>query len=126
MRATTQTKHAILACMRASKKTRAPDLLRQKSVGCAFCSRPWGTVRKSKEHVLAEWFQKHVGELPANRRHHKAGFGPSADGTAFSEFPAITTIRNSSVLKVFTRKVCIDCNTRWLSTLEDAAKPIIL
>ena len=50
-------------------------------------------------------------------------------GADLSEFVQVRpeiTYKKAPLLTVHTREVCEDCNTGWMSALEETAKPVIL
>jgi hypothetical protein len=56
------------------------------SSGCLFCERPWGEVRRSDEHVLAQRMRKHESELlNASQRSYSAGFDLDEQAREFVE-----------------------------------------
>lgn len=57
---------------------------------------------------------------------HVAGFVTSPNGLSFVEVPTVTTTNNGSAFNIITREVCKDCNTGWMSRLEDKTKPLIV
>ncbi len=97
------------------------------SGGCLFCSRPWGTARRSDEHVLPKWMRKHEQEL-LTRPHHAYSLGLDLDTSTheFVELPSALVTSKSSLLPLKPRDVCTDCNNGWMSRLETAARPLIL
>lgn len=104
-----------------------PDGSRELSLGCLFCGRPWSQVRKSKEHILAQWMQKHESELlTASQRSYSSGFDLDDQAREFVELPTLVGTKKSSLLTLKTRDVCRPCNNGWMSRLEDAAEPVIL
>ena len=72
---------------------------------CLFCDRFEGG-QFTNEHVWSEWFQRELFALGA--RFPSYGRGKEAA-------PLGPTVR-----------VCIDCNNRWMSVLENDAKPLIV
>lgn len=93
---------------------------------CAFCGEIWGRAHRSDEHIWPQWMWDHVGPLPAGQGSHESGFGMGANDTTFQEHRTTITTKPSSILNRVTREVCGDCNNRWMSKLETAAKPFIL
>jgi hypothetical protein len=76
---------------------------------CAFC----GRRANSKEHAWPEWV------ISLFRGHGDATIVAERDGEEPREWRGI----NASV-KV--RRVCHDCNTGWMSNLENEARPLLL
>src|SRR5271154_408950 len=82
---------------------------------CFFC----GGYGLTKEHVWAEWLNPH---LPKNVVNHNR----------FSEtiFPTRSVrkekLHSGSVQSGRLRRVCLTCNTGWMSRLQETAKPLLL
>jgi hypothetical protein len=94
---------------------------------CLFCGRPWGTARRSDEHVLPRWMRKHEQELRTRPHHsYSIGLDLDADARELVELPSSLVMSKSSLLTLKTRDVCTDCNNGWMSRLETAARPLIL
>jgi hypothetical protein len=72
---------------------------------CLFCDRP-DRARLTDEHVWSEWFQKELIAL-------------------MGRFPSYGPGRETSPLGP-TVPVCGTCNNRWMSVLENDAKPLIV
>lgn len=72
---------------------------------CLFCDR-LDRARLTEEHVWSEWFQKELVALGARF----PSYGPGRETSPLG--PSVP--------------VCINCNNRWLSVLENDAKPLIV
>jgi hypothetical protein len=94
--------------------------------GCVFCGRPWTEVSKSWEHILAQWFRKHAGPIPSSRTTRSLGLDFDVDNQKFIELPFVDTTSQSPLLNLRTRNVCKECNSVWMSQVEQAAEPWIL
>jgi hypothetical protein len=92
---------------------------------CIFCSRPWGEVSKSDEHVFGH-LRKRRGNLPNERISHSTGLTFDAESQEFVREPVATKTSSSSLLNLRTRKVCESCNTGWMSKLEQQVKPFLM
>jgi hypothetical protein len=83
---------------------------------CIFC----GGVKLSKEHAFAKWLHPH---LPMK---------PIANHEAFSEHILLThtdskvKVRSGDPHSGTVRVVCETCNTGWMSSLQEAARPALL
>jgi hypothetical protein len=76
---------------------------------CIFCASP---TAMTKEHVIPQWVEPHMvgdGVFTATRN--------TPDGRSSSH----TTTRLPWVVK----RVCATCNSGWMSSLENAAKPYV-
>jgi hypothetical protein len=95
---------------------------------CLFCGRPWtrGVVRKSKEHPLGDWMKKLEDNHPPERRSVSTGMVLDENLKEFHEIPLVITHKKAPLLTLHTREVCKDCNTGWMSDIEEIAKPTIL
>jgi len=72
---------------------------------CAFCQR--SGVKLSREHVLPHWLStagSDAGEYILER-------GPK--------------IIRTPLIEVVTKRVCEDCNTGWMSRIEEGAKAVL-
>ena len=96
--------------------------------GCLFCGRLWtpGVVRKSKEHPLGDWIKQREENHPPEHLSYSTGMALGEDLSEFVPIPAKITQKKAPLLTVHTRDVCKDCNTGWMSAVEETAKPIIL
>jgi hypothetical protein len=106
----------------------ARDSTRGGTLYCLFCGRPWapGVVRKSKEHPLGDWIKKLEDNHPPERRSFSTGMVLREDLKEFQEITSVITHEKAPLLTLHTREVCKDCNTGWMSDLEELAKPTIL
>jgi hypothetical protein len=95
---------------------------------CLFCGRPWtpGVVRKSKEHPLAGWIKQQEENHPPEHMAYSTGMILGADLREFVQVQPEITYTKAPLLTVHTREVCEDCNTGWMSALEETAKPVSL
>ena len=115
----------------ASTQNRAEGARQRRTkatTGCLFCGGPWepGIVGKSDEHIWPQWIRKHVGALPASRFSHSHGLVLDPAGLGFAEIPAEMKTSKSSILSTKTREVCRNCNTGWMSRLEQRTEPLIV
>jgi hypothetical protein len=85
---------------------------------CMFCRLP---NKMSSEHVWGEWVQDHVPRT-ANK-HHFAEIHIPRPG---EEEPAILYTRAGDPINSQVGGVCEDCNNRWMSALQEAAKPHLI
>lgn len=72
---------------------------------CAFCER--SGVKMSREHVLPRWLSRAGG--------HAGGYTWEHNGKTM----------HSAIMDVVTKQICRDCNTGWLSRIEDGAERVI-
>jgi hypothetical protein len=95
---------------------------------CLFCGRPWtpGVVSKSKEHPLGDWIKQREEDHPPEHVSYSTGIVLGEDLSEFVQVPPVITHKKAPLLTVHTRDVCEDCNTGWMSDMEETAKPIIL
>lgn len=86
---------------------------------CCFCSNP----ANSKEHYFSKWLKKEIlnsdNRLPFNMTRHLVWGkdGIARKGKHFNQGHPVTR----SV-----RSVCVQCNTGWMSRLQDRAKATLL
>ena len=77
---------------------------------CAFCDQPG---KRSKEHAIPQW----ISDLkPQNVRLRTEG-----QHVGVKEWVTVT-----DKIQIITRAFCVECNTGWMSKLEDSAKPNLL
>jgi hypothetical protein len=95
---------------------------------CLFCGRPWtrGIVSKSKEHPLGGWIKQREENHPPEHISYSTGMVLSDDLTEFVQVRTEITYKKAPLFTVHTRDVCEDCNTGWMSDMEEIAKPVIL
>jgi hypothetical protein len=88
---------------------------------CIFCSRQVRT--RSKEHMVPEWLWKYVGmtKISMIRSVHKGRTGP-LDSNSF----VIRDLPDKGVGGFVEGRVCTQCNTGWMSNLENAVKPLLI
>lgn len=79
---------------------------------CVFCRK---TGKQSREHIWPRWLQRHFGLAKTE----KTGVHLSTIGQALD-------VRVGSFDKAVLRRVCADCNSGWMSTLEGRAKKILV
>ena len=89
----------------------------QKRNFCLFC----GSTGMSKEHIWSDWLSDvlpttdvHNQNITYSPFHLKADVG------------AERVTKQGSLLQRKIRKVCVRCNTGWMSTIVDKAKPIAM
>ncbi len=95
---------------------------------CQACGRQWtpGQVSKSREHILGEWVRKLELNHPTEHRTFSGGFEYDESSNELVEVQSEIVYRKAGLLTRVTREICEDCNTGWMSALEDAVKPIIM
>jgi len=95
---------------------------------CQACGRSWmpGQVSKSREHILGEWVRKLELNHSPEHRTFSGGFEYDESSNELVEVQSEIVYRKAGLLTRVTREVCEDCNTGWMSALEDAVKPIIM
>ncbi len=83
------------------------------SRSCVFCQLP--LMERSKEHVLPQWLLDHleIRDEKVNPTHFKA------DATVVSS-------RRHTLDNLVEGSICADCNSKWMSQLEEEAKPILV
>jgi hypothetical protein len=98
------------------------------SQGCQACGRPWtpGQVRKSKEHILGNWFSGLEANHPPEHSSYSGGFEYDESKNALVEARGELVHRRSGLLTRKTGEICAECNNGWMSALELAVKPIIM
>src|SRR5258708_31591639 len=85
---------------------------------CVFC----GLARKmTSEHVWGEWTKGYV-ERTANKHNHANVFVPRPSEPE----PPKVRIRAGDHLDAQVRIVCSECNSGWLSQIQNAAKPLLI
>jgi hypothetical protein len=82
---------------------------------CIFCD-GYGLT---KEHIWAAWLNPY---LPKNVVNHKFFSETIFPGRSVHE----TKIRSGSAQSGRLRRVCLSCNTGWMSKLQEQTKPILL
>jgi hypothetical protein len=86
---------------------------------CIFCSM---TKKMSREHVFPAWVEAFV---PVLRQTHDASLvGWSAEKREYRKI--FDKKHGSPATKITVRIVCRDCNSEWMSRLENAAKPSLI
>ena len=95
---------------------------------CQACGRSWmpGQVSKSREHILGEWVRKLELNHSPEHRTFSGGFEYDESSNELVEVQSEIVYRKAGLLTRVTREICEDCNTGWMSALEDAVKPIIM
>lgn len=73
---------------------------------CVFCGQP---NKLTREHIIPQWLQDHL---------------VVAQQTVWRSCGSHS--RQHSFSGLVSRRVCIDCNTGWMSKLEAIAKPVLL
>jgi hypothetical protein len=87
---------------------------------CIFCSKQ--SKSRSREHVIPKWLWPLVGitKLSPIRSVHKGRIGPSGSP------PFVIKDLADKVIGGFVEgRVCTQCNTGWMSKLENAVKPFL-
>jgi len=85
---------------------------------CVFCGLP---KKMTSEHVWGEWTKGYV-ERTANKLNHANVFVPRP---GLPDPPSVR-IRAGDHLDAQVRIVCADCNSGWLSRIQNDAKPILI
>jgi hypothetical protein len=95
---------------------------------CLYCGREWtpGVVKKSDEHPLGQWMKDHEDNHPPEHKNVQLGLVYDERTNEFIEVPADTVFKKKPLLSLKTRSVCKDCNEGPLSSIQEAAKPVIL
>ena len=84
---------------------------------CLFCGAP-GTADLSDEHIVPRWLLDHLN-LPDDDQLLQA----VADSTT-GQLSAAPRVH--STFRFVEGRVCVNCNTGWMSRLESAAKPLLV
>jgi hypothetical protein len=84
---------------------------------CIFCGK--GPI--SREHVWAKWMRDYLPRGQAAQFIHEADFENSTQRSRPGPLNRKGDAR-SQKLKV----ACVDCNTKWMSVLQDQTRPILL
>ena len=82
---------------------------------CIFCD----AYGLTKEHIWAAWLNPY---LPKNVVNHKFFSETIFPGRSVHE----TKIRSGSAQSGRLRRVCLSCNTGWMSKVQEQTKPILL
>lgn len=90
----------------------------QPSKRCIFCNDPGVT----EEHIFPQWLGRMVKRSPTDD-HRTTGTQPSESD--FGKLPPIRT-KQGKALNTVIRAACHDCNTTWMSRIEDETKPVLL
>lgn len=92
---------------------KAPSIGERKT--CIFC----GGVPLSQEHIWPQWAQS---LLPTSPRHIRATYtkSPTQPLTLKKQ-----TRRQGSVRTVKVRRVCVSCNSGWMSLAEQGLQPVL-
>jgi len=85
---------------------------------CVFCGL---SKKKTSEHVWGEWTKGYVRRT-ANKHNHANVFVPRPGQPE----PAQVRIRAGDHLDAQVRIVCSDCNSGWLSRIQNDARPILI
>ena len=95
----------------------------ERTTACQFCGRPWesGVVSRSDEHIWPVWIREHAGEVPDNFPVDIASASASPDTRTWGGMRETITVARSTLHQT-TREVCKDCNTGWMSRLEQVAR----
>src|SRR4051794_16250232 len=87
---------------------------------CIFCGRPG----MSKEHVFSDWIND---VLPPDGTHNRIRIrGFDAGGGINNPFHDASTHRQGGPATLTARVVCEECNSGWMSKLQDRAKPVLI
>lgn len=71
--------------------------------------------------------RKHERELLTRPQvSYQSGLDLTDDAKHFMELPTNVVMRKAALLTLKTREVCEDCNTGWMSKLEQLVEPLIL
>lgn len=85
---------------------------------CIFCQT---TTTMTNEHVWGDWIKAHV-ERRANKHGHAYIFVPKPGEPNKPE----VRIRAGDHIDAKVRIVCSDCNSGWMSRLQERAKPLLI
>ncbi|MEQ1933375.1 MAG: hypothetical protein ABL962_05790 [Fimbriimonadaceae bacterium] len=83
---------------------------------CVFCDAELGKANRSREHVIPEWLQEHLGitDLTMQLKRYRPSTGE------------VLAIRNKHPMSRFVNGlVCRRCNNGWMASLEGFVKPIL-
>jgi hypothetical protein len=95
------------------------DLLMSRSITrCVFCGRPGVT----KGHVWPKWMSKVLAN-PVDRHMNVQGRYRTFNPTQTRSTPFQTEVRQGRGASRKPRNTCLKCNSGWMRTIEDAAKP---
>jgi hypothetical protein len=88
---------------------------------CIFCRGPG----LSKEHVFPNWLRILFPRMPAQTHlHGVTTWGQSSHGKIYA-MPTLTEDKGHSGSKKV-KAVCKDCNTGWMSRMENRTRPILM
>ena len=90
---------------------------------CIFCGLSSGGI--SKQHLIPAWMQKVVPLDPNQRNHISATHMTRHSAVAPPQRRYSVTQRNGAPQSRRLRKVCVSCNTGWMSQLETLVKPFL-
>jgi hypothetical protein len=85
--------------------------------GCIFC----GNRPLTKEHILGQWVLEHV-----SRTTNKYQFGKVILGKKQKDTTEHSRMRTGDPLNANVRVVCSNCNNRWMSQIQENAKPHLI
>ena len=77
----------------------------------------------TNEHAWPQWLGQGAQVEPTQTT-RSIGFGRTAED-AMTEAPNQIVVKPGSVLTARIREVCADCNSGWMSRLEEDARPIL-
>lgn len=100
-----------MAIHRLRRKTNPPRK-------CIFCD--GGNL--SKEHLWSDWMAELLPAFPANQ--HEEHLATFTQKTRLVGPPQFTK-RNGQLWTKKIRVVCADCNSEWMSALDNEAKPLL-
>lgn len=88
---------------------------------CIFCGLPFGRDRPdSREHVWSEWMRDLLPKRPGAQLISRVGADEQHELLERREYGGVLQ------RKLKPRVVCRECNTGWMSVLEETTKPILL
>jgi hypothetical protein len=85
--------------------------------GCIFC----GGRPLSKEHIWGQWVLEHVP-----RTTNKYNFGKIVVGKNPKDTTEDSRVRTGDPLNANVRVVCANCNSGWMSQIQERAKPHLI
>ncbi len=85
---------------------------------CIFCGR---RRKMTAEHIWGDWLKAYV-KIEMNKHHFEAIKVPAPGAPTTS----VVRIKAGDPLRSKVRVVCEECNNRWLSEIQNSAKPFLI
>jgi hypothetical protein len=85
---------------------------------CIFCQQ---AKKMSREHIWGDWLKAYV--RPAMNKHNFQAVRINRPGEQTTD---IVTLRAGDPLRSKVKVVCADCNNRWLSEIQNRARPLLI